>query len=101
MQSPTQTVRKRSNTLSRLRSVLSKGLERFTDALGHTQNFTYDFRNGQLTKVPDQNSQIITCTTIPWHALNRITFRSYSPSVQGASEHYGYDGVAITGCSEI
>jgi RHS repeat-associated protein len=31
-----------------------------TDALGHTQNFSYDFNNGQLTILKDQNSQTTT-----------------------------------------
>lgn len=32
-------------------------LTKITDALGHTQNFTYDYNNGQLTASTDPNSQ--------------------------------------------
>ena len=35
-------------------------LTKTTDALGHTENFTYDFNNGQLTILKDQNSQTTT-----------------------------------------
>jgi RHS repeat-associated protein len=33
-----------------------------TDALGHTESFTYDYNNGQLTTSTDQNSQTISYT---------------------------------------
>lgn len=32
-------------------------LTKITDALGHSENFTYDFNTGQLTVLKDQNSQ--------------------------------------------
>jgi RHS repeat-associated protein len=53
-------------------------LTKITDALGHTENFTYDFNNGQLTVSKDENSQ--STTYLYNDSLSRPTKVNYPDS---------------------
>jgi RHS repeat-associated protein len=50
-------------------------LTKITDPLGHTENFTYDYNNGQLTASTDPNSQ--TTSYVYSDAFNRPTTVTY------------------------
>jgi len=73
-------------------------LTQVTDALGHTQNFKYDFYNGQLTQSTDANSQISkyiyndvfsrpTQANYPDQGLTTISYNdaSYNPATPSPS----------------
>jgi RHS repeat-associated protein len=88
------------DTLSRVTSVTIPELANSTGT-NCSVTYTYDNNSNVQTKVspaPNQTSCTSTVTiTFSHDALNRLTKKTYSdgsPTVQ-----YGYDGVALTGCS--
>ncbi len=73
-------------------------LTNITDPLGHTESFTYDYNNGQLTASKDQNSQTTTYiyndvfsrptkVSYPDGGQNTVTYNdgSYNPSTNTPS----------------
>jgi RHS repeat-associated protein len=61
-------------------------LTTITDALGHTQHFTYDFNNGQLTASKDQNN--LTTTYVYNDAFARPTLATFP---DGGSTNISYN----------